>query len=147
MQINSSKRLTAFQTKKSEQVLNLLINNIIPAGFILASKSTASSNADISGAILTTKVDAASLNPGSNNISVRAKHIAAILKSRMQRMLIKYAELFGYDQDLEQNINVLQLSNNCYMIDISYNDVNHIQITAQNMPIFGVCITILIGFP
>ena len=65
----------------------------------------------------------------------------------MQRMLIKYAELFEYDQDLEQNINVLQLSNNCYMIDISYNDVNHIQITAQNMPIFGVCITILIGFP
>lgn len=136
-----------YLAKKSEQVLNLLINNVIPAGFILASKSTASNNADISGAILTTEVNAAALSPGSNNISIRAKHIIATLKSRMQRMLIKYAEIFEYDQELEQNINVLQLSNNCYMIDIAYNDVNRIQITAQNMPVFGVCITILVGFP
>ena len=146
MQINSSKRILA-ANKKSERALDILISKLMPAGFVLASKSTAPGNIDIAGAILTTKVTAydLTLNRPTGSATTSAETVITIVRSKIQAVLTKYA-LFEYNPTLEHNINIRSYKDG-YVLDVAFNDVDHIEITVQNMRSFGVCVTIEVGFP
>ena len=141
MRLNSSKRLTA-SSYKSEQVLNLLLKNVIPAGFTLASKAIASNNTDIAGAILVSHIDGIMINPVTGTTPIKAKHVIIRIKSKLEQLLLKYAEVLDYDQDLEHYSTLTSLPNNAYRLDFVYNDISYIEITTQNISSFGVCITI-----
>lgn len=146
MRLNSSKRILA-ANKKSERALDILISKLMPASFVLASKSAAPGNIDIAGAILTTKVNEhdLTLNSSADSTTTSAKSVINVVKAKIQAVLTRYA-VFEYDPNLEYNTNVISYKDG-YVLDVVFNDVDHIQITVQNMLSFGVCATIEVGFP